>query len=641
MFLFIFPFYSIINTRAFGVMSTLEDNAVYFIRSKANNNKVFDIPGSNYSEGINLELYDFLGWGNQRFVISKEFTTESGTQTYRVRPLDSRNYVLAIKDASPYNDKNLLLQTEQYDSLRLLSDKFIIEYNSSSGAFRIKTGASDFTKYLALNNYNTNNKNNIVQKSFDNNYSSYFEWVFEKTTTLGINVINNTTIQPNQTKWFLINNPYSVYYSIETRHSSSINTKISVYMDNNGPLLSYDIGSNDTYYGSKLILNCNAYETYRLKVENLSSKSGNVSIIVRLLKVVYMSGNYDYGESIPVNMVHNLIATKNNWISIGYYPIVYGNLPHSKILEYGPNDRQLINNNYYIFRGHGNPGGASYYNGRVSGGWVDIQNMPSMENNDLVAWISCYGAANSTRTMPSGEEFTSSMARESVVKGTKYGLGWRGELSKFSSSTWAYNLVEVLADGYIGLDAIRETNNRTISDEWADYITSFWHDLYNPILYTKNDDNIVWYKAGLSDPTENPDDGGINTTKLTVNDKDFISNSNTNVTIFDNYYVLRIGNKVYKNLIIDNIYTNIPYNEDSLYELDSITDVINNNFTFKLDIDEEIAGKFIFNFNGEYRYFITTYNKSTLIQRYLDVTSNEEIDHDSFLNVSKLRSEIL
>jgi hypothetical protein len=37
-----------------GVVSTLEDGAVYFIRSKANTGKVFDVPGSNYTEGTQI-----------------------------------------------------------------------------------------------------------------------------------------------------------------------------------------------------------------------------------------------------------------------------------------------------------------------------------------------------------------------------------------------------------------------------------------------------------------------------------------------------------------------------------------------------------------------------------------------------------
>ena len=56
----------------------------------------------------------------------------------------------------------------------------LLELELSSGAFKISTAISDYSKYVGLNNYNTNNKNYLVQKDYDSSNEQYFMWTFEK-----------------------------------------------------------------------------------------------------------------------------------------------------------------------------------------------------------------------------------------------------------------------------------------------------------------------------------------------------------------------------------------------------------------------------------------------------------------------------
>ena len=160
----------------FGTMTSLEDGAVYFIRSKLDNSKVFDIPGSNYVDNTQVEIYNWLGWGNQRFVLEKSFDN-----TYRIRPLDINRIYLSVENNNSNNNNKIVLKTEKdYNNNTLLSDRFRITYDSTYGAFKILTAISDYSKYVRLNNYNTNNKNYLVQKDYDSSNEQYFMWTFEK-----------------------------------------------------------------------------------------------------------------------------------------------------------------------------------------------------------------------------------------------------------------------------------------------------------------------------------------------------------------------------------------------------------------------------------------------------------------------------
>ncbi len=70
--------------------SSLDDGGVYFIRNCSNSTFVWDTPNSNVSSGTKPALYQQLGYGNQRFILHKQWKY-NGMECYTISPLYDQN----------------------------------------------------------------------------------------------------------------------------------------------------------------------------------------------------------------------------------------------------------------------------------------------------------------------------------------------------------------------------------------------------------------------------------------------------------------------------------------------------------------------------------------------------------------------
>ena len=110
------------------------------------------MPNSNTSDGTEPIICDFNGYGNQRFIIREE-AIYNGKMYYTISPLYAPDKTLKIDN----NDENLTLELGNDNNTsyeNFLSNKFIIE--KTNNGFTISTGASNFIKYLRV-------QNNIMQ----------------------------------------------------------------------------------------------------------------------------------------------------------------------------------------------------------------------------------------------------------------------------------------------------------------------------------------------------------------------------------------------------------------------------------------------------------------------------------------------
>ncbi len=595
-----------IKRLSFGNMSSLEDGAVYFIRNKVNTNKVFDVPGANYSNDNQIELYDFLGWGNQRFVLEKSFDN-----TYRIRTLDANRLYLSVEGNSSETNKRILLRKEgNYNNSTILTDKFKIEYNYTYSAFTISTAISEYNKYIGLSEYNTNNKNVLVQSDLNKIYEVYFMWVFEKTTTLGVDVDNNDFYEAWENKWYLFNMQYSINFYIELNHASNIISKLSIHQDNADSTLIKEVKNtiDGTSTGVKMLVHASAFSTLKINVQNLSANNGTIKIWIYPEKTVLMTTMYDIGKN-NIDSATLLLDSIPNIVRAGYYPTVQTNLPLSFAEEYSRNGKRKINSDLFFDIHHGNPGGTLFYDGtNCDGGWLDILNMPSFSGTDFAFWGSCNSATTSENHNNSG--YTSNLALESVNKGAKNSVGFKGETLSVAVPYFVNKFIENYSNTSNILTATKYASNETNSKYWAQLI--FIPALKTPYLYSrKNDGSIVTYNG--------------NTSALLSNK---ISNYLETHETLNNTFNINSSKDGPSYIKIDNIYTNFQYS------ISNFTFVQNKLNEFRKNSDFSKANFFLYNKSKFYLLNVKYLSGDTF--EIIDLETQKYISQEEFVQISEL-----
>jgi hypothetical protein len=606
--------------------SSIQDGAVYFINSVANPNIRFNVSGASYSNGSKIIAYTQLGWGNERFILKKQYSCEYG-QTYRLIPLDAQNKVLKIQDDSPDYGKNLQVADEEYSDQKLVSDKFIFTYVPSNGSFRISTGASNFGECLSLKNGSTTSGTEIVQRSFFD--SASFEWFLIKSDNLGINTKTTVNINGSNNNVFNLSVPRKGTYIIETTKYADTDVDTFLTLSNsNSEVLAQNDNGGSVYGFSKIEYYFSQPGKYQVYLRGANGgQFGNVNLVVRPQKEVYFNTLWDADNDL--DNVTPLLNRADQWANMGYYSNVISNTGKYSIFETAQSGNTHINNDYYVFWGHGSAGFVRYYNGLDDGsnGNNDLNalELPSdLTNLHSLVWIACQGAA-----LASFGNYSTSMARESVVRGASNSIGWRGSVS--NGGVWLLKYMDELANGYSGKEAARQATNQTRSALWWDFITNSSNDLWNPVIYYKKVSNDIVYSvandAGYN--IENADDGGY--LQANPSGERRIKKSATTTTDEPDVEIDYYGKK-YTILRFGNVITNVLAKDYNRINKEITIKGILNKYKDVISSHEAKTYHYIFEFKNTFSLYSVSYKED--VMKIIDEKDGSSVPLEQFMRIA-------
>lgn len=447
----------------------LEDGAVYFIRNALYDSKVLDVPNGNYSDNTEMILYSSLGWGNQRFVLNKEFII-NGKQTYSLSPVEDETKVLRIEDKSDSENKKLQIQTKTDYSGSYKADKFYFTEGSVANSYRISTAISGFSKYLTTDNFSVADSTKIVQKSLDNSSIKCYDWYLQKTDSLGINSNNEVYINGKNEAIFNIRVPRDGKYVIETSlYNSNVDTYLTLFNKEGNILSSNDDGGEGDF--SKIVLNLSSKQDYYVKVRGYNdSVLGKVFLSLRSEKIIYMN---TYVEENDIDTRSDSISPSSNLKDAGYFVknLTNESFTNMNVIDFNGNSK--FNNDYYMISSHGSKGGGvllspySIFYGR---------DLPNMSNVKLAVWAICYGGKSGN------------VAEYSVLyKNVQNSLGFLGLTYDNTSKTFTDKLWSEIANGKSVSDSVSSAINHVKSSYWWKNIFGWGDDtIVSPQLYSKS-----------------------------------------------------------------------------------------------------------------------------------------------------------
>ena len=444
----------------------IEDGGIYFIRN-CYSDKVIDIPNSNYSNGQDCILYQSNGYGNQRFIVRKNGYHRSDP-IWSISPLESPEKTLRIENNGVTENNPLEIQ-ESFDFVsNSEADNFLLLPGSFPNSWKITTGASGYLKSLTTLNYSLSNNTPIVQKVFDSNYSVYFDWYFQKTDSLGVNVENNVFLNGTNDMYFNLRVPISGQYIVETsKATSELDTKLEV-CNSNGTILSQNDDGGENYF-SKIIYNFNSSTDYLIKLYGYSANDiGDVILKVMPVKSVYINTFYN-----DIDTREDSIQPYNLLTNNGYYTRHLVNIPKSELLKADPNGRQRLNNEYYMLSAHGAEDGEVALSPN-EGLWG--YELPDMSDVRLAVWANCYSGKSGNIA-----EYCAN------YKNALYSLGFPGLTYVDTSKTFTDYLWFFINDGSTIPNAV------SLAASYVYFLYSFshafeWGDdtIINPSLYSSS-----------------------------------------------------------------------------------------------------------------------------------------------------------
>lgn len=447
----------------------VEDGAVYFIRSAMLDSQVIDVPNSDYSDGKDVALYQSLGWANQRFAINRDSMTNRYT-TYNLMPIEDYNKILSIQNENSNENNPLELRNQSAYGSNPNSYKFAFVRGSTENSFRILTGASNFTKYLTLDNYSVADNTKIVQKSFDSNYAKCFDWYLQKTDSLDINVINDAKISGTTLVHYNLRVPVSGDYIIETSmKEKAIDTRLFLYKDD-GSL----VDSNDDYgYGIFSRIECKllSSQDYWLTMDGFSSSDeGDVYLTVKAKNTVYINTFYEEDNiDTRKDSVYPRQCLSNN----GYYVKSMVNAARTDVLTKDGNGLDRLNNPYYMLSSHGSSSGTAVLS---PGQYLYGNDLPDMSNVKLAVWAICYGGK------------AGNIAQYCVErKNAQYSLGFPGLTNVGTSRTFTDKLWEEISLGTSVSEAVDKAVEHTKTVHWFTHMFGWGDDtIVTPSLYSNS-----------------------------------------------------------------------------------------------------------------------------------------------------------
>ena len=496
-------------------VSTIEDGAVYMIRSVENQNLYWDLTGGNLTNGTQVQLYDLNYSQAQKFYFKKQFDV-NGFCTYRLSPLYNYDKVLRLNNNS--ENEILKIADESYSDTHLYSDKFcFIPVSDNPTQFHISTCFDNsFTGKLSVDSIQSGQK--IKQKS-NNSYNLLeHKWEIIKTDYIGLNVGNKTYINGLNEFRYVVRVPSPGRYVIETRtyNNNPLDTYLRLVRDSDN----IEVARNDDGgIGNNALItyDFSTVEEFSVLVRGyFSSTQGYCYVILRPYKTIYMTGTYDIDYQ-HIDRVSALNNSKEHIKNLGYFPMVYGNLKHETVFnDTDWEDKNKIDRDYYVFYGHGgNDGNYAVYFDGSNPDWASYSDLPNFTYADLIIWMICEGGKYDP-----ANGYNHCMAYDSISKGANKSLGFKGEIYNITADKFIPKLFESLKTNTLET-AISIASDYAISSNyfWWNFFGHNHCDIGNPILFTNdNRDGIQ-----LSCETNSCEATRLNF----VNDNGFIRNKNT------------------------------------------------------------------------------------------------------------------
>ncbi len=580
--------------------NNISNNGIYFIKN-IGNNQIIDIPNSAYNVGTKPICYSAHYFANQRYVITYEFGS-----TYRIRPLNSQNLVFGI------NNNELILKEEEYNDTALFLDKFKFVKYGTTDYYYI---TDYYGNYLTLSNKTSSTGSSmIVESTINSSYLNYYLWSFVETDSLNVNCVQQDIISSNSYKYYNIRVPYSVSYRIET---NADDVTILLYDNSTGNALCQNIvGQKYVEY----IFNKNI--DYSVRIYNNSTSTRTIQTKLSPKKTAFMYGVYDYNQH-HHDRVGPLNSTKNYYESNNIFPIVYGNIGRSRLINSIENNSISnwvpFNSDYIVVRAHGTNGWFETYDG-IQTNSLYYYSLPSMSDVEFASWIMCNSASNISGS------YVTNIARESVVRGAQFSVGFKGEIFTDLGTTYSVGLGLAASHNYSPLYSAYYATEYTKSIYWTYYENRDTYPnnkIWEPYCYHRNSVNeIVYSIANVSNPVIHQDDGGYSPqNSVNINNK---LESDTDA----NYAEINYFNSSIKLIRLGNLLTNILFDSNSYYEDLNVIDGIVKNY---INNNENLI---LLKVGNSYKLIKIIVDPNSLESSYYDLIEEKYITTNQFITYS-------
>lgn len=444
----------------------IDDGAIYFLRHSLYSNKVIDIPNSDYSNGVRPIIYDSNGFANQRFVLRGDVSFDN-QKTFSLSPL--YDYLKCLR-LNGDNQKFVELNNINKKSSNLNEGKFIIEKSETPNAYRIRTGASNFTKYLTVENFSLVNGSRIIQDTFQPSNSKYYDWILERTDSLGINNEDKAYINGQNNTHFNIKVPVSGLYTLESSlYEKDLDTKMFVYNQNDAIIAEDDDSGEDRF--SKIDAYFDSSKKYYLKLTGFNdSQIGYVKLKLSaknnaFISTYYKEGDIDTRDDVnePLSNFTNAGIFSKNLVNVSKYDMFFNSV----------DNQNNFNRKYYMLSSHGSENGVAVL---APDEYINGYELPDLSNVELSVWAICFGGK------------ANNIADISVnKKNAKNSLSFPGLTYTTTSKTFTDVLWREVSKGENINDAIRYAISSTKSKHYWTHLFGWGDDtIISPVLYSKN-----------------------------------------------------------------------------------------------------------------------------------------------------------
>lgn len=463
-----------------------DDGAVYYLRN-VGRNRLIDIPYGNYEEGQEVRSYTANFNLPQRFVFEKQFEW-----TYNIRPLGNQNFLLRTVKPENGLTSYIDLHSEEYsEDYSLIQNKFAF-VPTGDGSFLIRTQGGSGDCYLGLGGPSADYK--LISTTLPNGMDmQHFFWKIEKTDNLSCFSDKTITIPPNG---FFRMLPAVGLDSTYVINLSEIVSRIKIR--NNNASLALKLASNT----DQIEFPFEKGKMYDLFLFNELGKELTVTLSMKPKNLLNVYGAYDF-DNLSVDRIERIAPLIDECEKNGYFVRTFCNLPKDQLLK----EKDLFGSKVTIMGSHGGRGTFQTYNGFPDDYddvifWNDLPT--NISENECVAWYSCLGAA---LTAPNYSNYSTSLARESVVRGSELSFGFSESINTNYANSHTKFFVKGLCLGKNVMEAAKWATSETQKELW--FLSIFDRSLFSGKIYFKENDSIKWAKM-VSGSVPQIDDGGYN-----------------------------------------------------------------------------------------------------------------------------------
>lgn len=438
-----------------GSTSQINDGDVYIIKNFSNYRSALTI--DNKSNNANLKLGSYGNSLNQKFVLRK-YNGYYPREAYLFVPYEDQTFNFSMSDKSNQNNARLVLESND-DKLPSHDqyNKFMLVKGDAENTYKILTGSSNFSKYLAPENFVSSSGANIVQRDYDSSKSDYFDWYLEKAFVAPLNVKSTVSISGTNEVGLDVVVPYDGKYILETSAydtSKNVDTYITFKDSNYSVISSDDDGGGNRY--SRVTVDLKAYSNYHAFIRGFnSSQSGSANVVLRPNKEVYFTSyinNRDIENNRDVlDTREDLSKPLNDLRNAGYFLNRSVNTTLYDLQQIMPDGKSKINHDYFMISSHGGKYGTVAWSPNDSTDSYSIKST-NMANVKLAVWAICHGGKP-------GNAANSSNAQVSI--------GWPGLTYTDTSKVYTDKLWESISNG--------KSIEQSMKDADAAINAAFWY----------------------------------------------------------------------------------------------------------------------------------------------------------------------